>query len=121
VSLCDAVAAPRNGAFQKEQSMSVGGVYECITKTPMGDQKGTLTVNPSDDGTSFTGTMVSSMGSTDVQDGKIDGNKISWKNKITLPMPMTLDCVATIDGDTLDGEVKAGGFGTMPFSGQRKA
>ena len=29
--------------------MSVAGSYECVTKTPMGDQKSVLTVNVSGD------------------------------------------------------------------------
>ena len=33
----------------------------------------------------------------------IDGNTITWKMQMTVPMPMTLDCEATIDGDTLTG------------------
>jgi len=32
---------------------------------------------------------------------------------------MTLDCEATIDGDTLTGNVNAGAFGAMPVSGTR--
>jgi hypothetical protein len=100
--------------------MSVAGVYDCVTKTPMGDQKGTLTVVPGSDGTTFTGTMKSAMGNVDVQNGTIDGNKITWTNKMIVPMPMTLECEATIDGDVLNGQVKAGGFGSMPFTGQRQ-
>ena len=98
--------------------MSVAGSYECITKTPMGDQKGTFTVTPADDG-SFTGNMSGAMGSMDVVDGKVDGSKLTWKMNMTVPMPMTLDCEATVDGDTLTGQVNAGAFGSMPLSGTR--
>jgi hypothetical protein len=38
---------------------------------------------------------------------------------MTVPMPMTLDCEATIDGDTLTGTVGAGAFGSFPMSGTR--
>jgi hypothetical protein len=40
---------------------------------------------------------------------------------MVVPMPMTLDCEATIDGDTLTGSVNAGAFGAMPLSGTREA
>jgi hypothetical protein len=106
--------------FKKEESMSVTGTYDCATKTPMGDQSGILTVVPNDEGTAFTGTMIGAMGNVDVQDGKIDANMLSWKMKIVVPIPMTLECEAAVEGDELNGQVKAGGFGTMPFSGKRR-
>ena len=98
--------------------MSVAGTYECITKTPMGDQKSDVTIIV--DGDTFTGSNVGAMGSMDLEDGKVDGNKLTWSMKMTVPMPMTLDGEATVDGDTLTGSVKAGAFGTFPMNGTRK-
>ncbi len=98
--------------------MSVAGTYSTTVKSPMGDQSGTLTVNDNGDGT-FSGSMAGSLGSMDIQDGKVDGNSISWKMQMVVPMPMTLDCTAMIDGDTLTGSVNAGAFGAMPLSGTR--
>lgn len=99
--------------------MSVAGTYECVTKTPMGDQKSDVTINV--DGDTFTGTNVGAMGSMDMENGKVDGNKLTWSMKMTVPMPMTLEGEATVDGDTLTGSVKAGAFGTFPLNGTRKA
>ena len=98
--------------------MSVAGTYECITKTPMGDQKSDVTISV--DGDTFTGSNVGAMGSMDLDDGKVDGNKLTWSMKMTVPMPMTLEGEATVDGDTLTGSVKAGAFGTFPMNGTRK-
>ena len=56
--------------------MSVAGTYETVVKSPMGDQKGTFTVVPGDDGNTFTGSMAGGMGSMDVKDGTIDGNTL---------------------------------------------
>ena len=97
--------------------MSVAGTYDCVTKSPMGDQKSKFTVNV--DGDTFTGQNAGAMGSMDVVDGKVDGNTITWKMNMTVPMPMTLEGKATIDGDTLTGSVNAGAFGAMPMSGTR--
>ena len=99
--------------------MSVAGTYECVTKTPMGDQKSDVTINV--DGDSFTGTNAGAMGAMDMENGKVDGNKLTWSMKMTVPMPMTLEGEATVDGDTLTGSVKAGAFGTFPLNGTRKA
>ena len=97
----------------------VDGTWDTVVKSPLGDQKSTLTVKS--DGNTFTGTNAGAMGSVDIDDGKVDGNTISWTMKMTVPMPMTLDCTATIDGDTLTGSVGAGAFGSFPMTGTRAA
>ena len=94
----------------------VDGSWDCTVKSPLGDQNLTLTVNS--DGSSFTGTASGAMGSSDVT-GEVAGNTISWKQQMTVPMPMTLDCEATAEGDTLTGTVGAGAFGSFPLSGKR--
>ncbi|MCZ8020047.1 hypothetical protein [Novosphingobium sp.] len=99
--------------------MSIAGTYECVTKTPMGDQKSEFTIVV--DGDTFTGKNQGAMGSMDLENGKIDGNKLTWSMKMTVPMPMTLEGEATVDGDTITGGVKAGAFGTFAMSGTRKA
>ena len=96
----------------------VDGEWDCITKSPLGEQKSVFTVKS--DGNSFTGSNAGQMGALDVIDGKVDGNKLTWKMEMKVPMPMTLDCQATIDGDTLTGTVGAGAFGAFPMSGTRK-
>lgn len=98
--------------------MSVAGTYKIVTKTPMGDQSGTFTVNVSGD--SFTGGVAGPMGSMDVRDGKVSGNKLTWKMDMKVPMPMELDCDATVEGDAISGNVRAGAFGSMGMSGTRE-
>ena len=100
--------------------MTVAGTYDIAVKSPMGEQKGSFTVVPAGD--SFTGSVtVDMMGSMDVTDGKVDGDKLIWAMKMHAPMPMTLDCEATVDGDAIKGTVKAGAFGTFNLSGTRTA
>ncbi|MFM6853711.1 MAG: hypothetical protein ACKOUM_06490 [Sphingopyxis sp.] len=99
--------------------MSIDGSYDCVTKSPMGDQKSVFTITS--DGSTFTGQNAGMMGSLDVEDGTVDGNSISWKMQMKVPMPMTLTGTATIDGDTLTGTINAGAFGSMAMTGTRKA
>src|SRR3546814_16717059 len=84
----------------------VDGSYECVTKSPMGDQKSVFTVQS--DGDTFTGQNAGAMGSLDVENGKVDGNKLTWTMNMKVTMPMTLECEAPIDGDALTGTIKAG-------------
>ena len=98
--------------------MSADGTWKTTINSPMGVQQGTLTIKT--DGAAFTGTMAGAQGSQDIS-GKVDGNTLTWSAKITNPMPLTLDFTGTVDGDKLSGSVKAGAFGSFPFSGSRSA
>lgn len=97
---------------------AVDGDWDVTIKSPMGDQKAVLTVNS--DGGSFSGQMLGGLGTMDIPSGSVDGDTISWQMDMTVPMPMSLDCTATVDGDSINGEVKAGAFGSMGLSGTRK-
>jgi zinc protease len=96
---------------------AVDGNYDVTIKSPMGDQKSVFTVTS--DGATFTGKMAGALGSMDVKDGAVDGNTLTWKMDMTVPMPMTLEGTATVDGDNITGDVKAGAFGSMALSGCR--
>ena len=96
----------------------VDGKWDCTVKSPLGDQK--MTVSVTTDGATWSGTVSGAMGSSDLT-GEANGNTISWKQQVTVPMPMTLDCSATADGDTMTGSVGAGAFGSFPMTGTRSA
>ena len=98
---------------------AVDGEFDVVVKSPMGDQSSVLTVKS--DGDSFTGSMAGAMGSMDIENGSVEGDTLKWKMDMTVPMPMTLECTATVDGDAITGEVVAGAFGSMGLSGTRKA
>ena len=55
----------------------------------------------------------------DIDSGTVAGDTVKWSMNMTVPMPMTLDCEATVDGDTITGTVNAGAFGAMPLQGTR--
>lgn len=99
--------------------MSVAGVYDCVTKSPMGDQKSVLTIQ--EEGGTITGTNEGAAGSMDIENGKVDGDKMTWTMNMTSPMPMKLDVTATVDGDQLSGTVNAGAFGDMPMTGTKRS
>ena len=97
--------------------MAVDGKWEIVINSPLGAQKATLDI--ATDGTALTGTQQAAQGSGPLENGKVDGNALSWSAKISSPMPLTLDFTGTVDGDKLAGSVKAGSFGSFPFSGNR--
>ncbi|MCZ6617383.1 MAG: hypothetical protein O7E57_04565 [Gammaproteobacteria bacterium] len=97
--------------------MSADGTWNTTMNTPMGAQNGTMTL--STDGGTLTGKLVSPQGEIELSDGTVDGNALTWKADITSPMAMTLEFSATVDGDTMSGNVKLGAFGDATFSGTR--
>jgi len=101
----------------RENNMAVDGKWEIVINSPMGAQKASLDI--ATNGTALTGTQQAAQGSGPLENGKVDGNAVSWSAKITSPMPLTLDFTGTVDGDKLSGSVKAGAFGSFPFSGNR--
>ncbi|MEJ0043042.1 MAG: hypothetical protein WDM81_12920 [Rhizomicrobium sp.] len=97
--------------------MSVDGKWNITINSPMGAQKATLDLKA--DGASLTGTQAAQQGSMAIANGKADGNNVAWEVSITSPMPMTLGFTGAVDGDKISGNVKAGAFGSFPFSGER--
>ena len=96
---------------------NVDGQWNVVVKSPLGDQASVLTV--ASDGGRFTGNMSGAMGSLDVEDGSVDGDTLAWKMHLKVPMPMVLDCSATVEGDAITGSAGAGAFGSFPLSGTR--
>ena len=96
--------------------MLADGNWKITINSPMGKQEGTLEVHTSGD--SFTGKFSGQQGVQDVT-GKVDGDNLNWSSQITTPFPMTLDFAAKVEGDKISGNVKAGSFGSFPFSGER--
>ncbi len=95
----------------------IDGAWNCTVSSPLGPQASVMTLKSS--GETFTGTNSGPLGSIDVEDGVIDGDAISFKMALKVPMPMTLDGKAVISGDTLEGTVTAGVFGSWPLKGTR--
>jgi len=95
--------------------MSVEGTWNTTVKSPMGDQKGTLTVNR--DGEGWTGNMAGGRGSKDNTNGHGEGETNKGTMDRAGAQPGERTCEATADGDTLSGKVNAGAFGDMPLTG----
>jgi hypothetical protein len=99
--------------------MAVDGKWEITINSPLGAQKAVLDL--ATDGSSLTGNQTAQQGSGPLENGKVDGNALTWSARISSPMPMTLEFAGTVDGDKLSGSVKAGSFGSFPFTGSRSA
>lgn len=97
--------------------MSADGIWNVTLQTPMGEQKGVLTLTS--EGGSLEGTLDTSMGNLPLTDGKVSGDHLTWQTKMTKPMPMNLKFTADVSGDTISGTFKMGLMGKSAFEGTR--
>ncbi|QZH73859.1 MAG: hypothetical protein JY451_08715 [Erythrobacter sp.] len=99
---------------------NVAGSYDFAVDTPMGRQTGTMTVVPDAAGTGFDGSLTGTLGAMDIRGGTISGQTLTWQMKMSMPLPLTLDCEATVDGDAVTGTIDAGMMGKMALTGTRQ-
>ena len=97
--------------------MSADGTWNLTMQTPMGERRSTLTLSTA--GGTLTGKQEAEGNTTDIAEGTVNGNELSWKVSITNPMPLTLTFTGTVDGNTLNGSADTGMFGSFPFEGTR--
>src|ERR1700759_3071137 len=102
-----------------EMHMAIDGKWEITINRPLGAQKAHRARKS--DGASLSGTQTAQGSTQPLANGKADGNKLSWSANITSPMPMTLEFSGNVDGEKISGSVKAGAFGSFPFSGGKTA
>jgi len=97
--------------------MSADGTWNLTMDTPMGERRSTLTLTTA--GGTLTGKQEAEGNTTDIAEGTVNGNDLSWKVSITNPMPLTLTFNGTVEGNNLTGTADTGMFGSFPFQGTR--
>src|SRR5207237_10899872 len=96
--------------------MAADGKWQLTINTPLGAQQSTLTVSTS--GNALSGTQSAATGDErPIEDGKLNGDQISWKASINKPMPMTLEVTATVQGDSMSASVNLGPYGAQSSGG----
>jgi hypothetical protein len=97
--------------------MSADGTWSITIDTPMGQREAKLELSTA--GGELTGTQSADGNTGAITDGNVSGDEVAWKIDITDPMAMTLEFAGTVAGDSISGNVRAGAFGSFPFSGHR--
>ncbi|MEZ5920183.1 MAG: hypothetical protein R3C60_02415 [Parvularculaceae bacterium] len=99
--------------------MTVGGTWEISMSTPLGDRKFVLACKEEEGG--LTGTLQGTVAPRDIFDGKVEGDKVTWKAKLEQPMRLTASFSSVVNGDDMAGKVKFGMFHNAEFVGKRVA
>ena len=95
---------------------AIDGAWNLVLKAPNGEQHSVLTLKS--EGDALTGTISNdSFGTQEIEAGKFDGEKLTWKSKITKPMKLTLTYSATLDeNNNIKGQANAM-MAKIPFTG----
>lgn len=111
-------AIQSKGSSQEPDSAPSGAEkYSLTVQSPMGKQESELFL--SQDGNTLSGKMIAANGESAIEEGKADGDALSWVVKIDKPMPVTLTFSGTRNDDGIEGEVAFGAFGKGPFKASK--
>jgi hypothetical protein len=94
----------------------VQGKWNITIKKPMGDKSGVLELKVV--GKTLTGSLSDAEHHVLISDGRVEGNRLEWKAKITKPMRLSFKFTAIIEQDRISGDAR-NMLGTATFSGTR--
>jgi hypothetical protein len=97
--------------------MSLNGTWNITAQTPVGQQKATFVLAAQ--GGTLTGQLLTGDTPTEIFEGAINGNRLSWKVKIQRPTPRTVEFTGTWKENQMSGSARAGLFGNASFTGVR--
>lgn len=98
--------------------MAVDGKYKVELQTALGPQPMGFTLRT--EGDSLSGDMDGHFGERTFRGGTVKGNTLAWSVKLKSPLgEMLLDVKATVDGDSIEGQVQLGSFRPTLFKGKR--
>src|SRR5688572_492146 len=97
----------------------VAGTWELTVTSPQGENRASMTVTQA--GATLDGTMATEMGTVQVTDGRVTGQRVTFT--ITVPnsgQTTTIVFRGTGDGNRMTGTADLGAMGSAPFTGERK-
>ena len=97
--------------------MSFDGTYNVTVQTPMGTQKGKLTIRTL--GETFSGSLETKSGESQFAGGTITGDLLQFQAETKTPLgPFQVDYRITMDGDGFSGEASTP-MGAAPMEGKK--
>jgi hypothetical protein len=96
------------------------GTWNIVVNSPQGPMDVTLTIKQSGD--TITGTLSSMMGETNIYQGTVSGNRISFKITFSPPGMESMEVLftGTIQGTQITGTTSVGDMGSFDFTGSKR-
>ncbi|MGQ0704153.1 MAG: amidohydrolase family protein [Gemmatimonadales bacterium] len=97
----------------------LGGTWAMTMNSPQGPMEITMTVSQS--GRTFSGTMTSMMGSSEISDGQVSGRNVTWSMTMQVGnQSFTINYRGEVTADQMTGTADLGNFGSATFTAQRR-
>ena len=97
--------------------MSPEEYWRITVDTPVGRQSGSLALSLGD--TVCSGRLFSEAGELTLQNGIVQEDELRWQLQLSRPIPMTIECLAQITGNRIQGTATVAAFGDITFTGTR--
>lgn len=113
-------AGARGGEREESGEMArAAGTWDLTVTTPQGENRASMTVTQS--GATLEGTMTTEMGTVQVTDGRVTGQRVTF----TIAVPIsgqttTIVFHGTVDGNRMSGTADLGAMGSATFTGERR-
>jgi hypothetical protein len=80
-----------------------------------------ITMALTQSGSSFSGQMVSQVGTQEISDGQITGKNVSWTAVLSFGgQSITLQYRGEVEGTRMTGSAELGSFGSATFTAEKK-
>jgi hypothetical protein len=97
----------------------MAGTWDLVINSPQGSQ--TVVMTASQSGATFSGSMRSDMGTSEIAGGAIAGQRLTWSMSLAIGgQQMQLQYSAEVNGNRMTGQVAVGEFGTFQFTGEKR-
>ncbi|NUR30962.1 MAG: hypothetical protein HOV83_34795 [Catenulispora sp.] len=99
--------------------MSAAGTWNLTIDSPLGKQRATVNLTQTASGWEGKSRDLTSGEETACFNIEVNGDAVGWQQQITKPMKLKLTYKLTLEGDSLNGKVKAGLFPASKVVGER--
>jgi L-seryl-tRNA(Ser) seleniumtransferase len=111
--------AAGGGGGANPPAAQIGGTWALNLISPQGPMDITMVVTQN--GSGFSGTMTSMMGTNDISEGQIAGRTATWSMTLQVGgQSITLNYRGEVDGNKMTGTAELGSFGSATFTAERK-
>jgi uncharacterized protein YbjT (DUF2867 family) len=116
-----AAAARVGGGAGLVPASAIDGTWDCTVATPVGKEPHVLVMQVNADG-SLSGEMTNTKNGIvmPLQDGRADGDRLSWTLQLQKPIKLKLKVEVTVQGRDLSGQATAGMIGKAAIKGVRR-